>query len=107
MAVTVEPGTYVYIWEYEVRPEAEDRFRETYGGEGAWVALFRRAPGYLGTDLLQDRQRPRRWVTIDRWESADAHASFRALFATEFAVLDRQCEALTARETQLGEFHAR
>jgi heme-degrading monooxygenase HmoA len=98
---------YVYIWQYEVRPDAEDRFRQTYGQDGAWVALFRRAPGYVGTDLLQDRQRPRRYLTIDRWDSVESHAGFRARFAAEFAALDRECAALTVREIQLGEFHAR
>jgi heme-degrading monooxygenase HmoA len=97
---------YAYLWEYEVRPEAGEAFRREYGPEGGWVTLFRRAPGYVGTQLLQDRQRPRRYVTIDTWDSAESHARFKRQFADDFAELDRRCEALTLRETLLGEFHA-
>jgi heme-degrading monooxygenase HmoA len=98
---------YLYIWEYEVRPEGEERFRRHYGPDGTWVALFRRSPGHVGTQLLQDRQRPRRYVTIDTWDSAESHASFRRQFAAEFVALDRECEALTVRETLLGEYTVR
>jgi hypothetical protein len=102
-----DASLYVYLWEYEVRPNADQRFRHEYGRDGAWVALFRRAPGYVGTLLLQDRQRPRRYVTIDTWDAPESHASFRRQFAAEYAELDRQCESLTAREAPLGEFHVR
>jgi heme-degrading monooxygenase HmoA len=95
---------YVYIWAYEVRPNTDEAFRGLYGHDGAWVALFRRAAGYIGTELLHDRNDPKRYVTIDRWESPDAHRAFRERFAAEFAELDRQGGALTTRETQLGEY---
>jgi heme-degrading monooxygenase HmoA len=98
---------YVYLWEYQVKPEADARFRQQYGPDGAWASLFRRAAGYVGTQLLEDRQRPRRYVTIDTWDSPESHAGFQRQFAAEYAALDRECEALTVRETQLGEFHVR
>ena len=43
-------------------------------------------------------------LTIDRWESADAHRSFRSAFAQEYAVLDARCQHLTAQEVLLGAF---
>ena len=98
---------YVYLWEFDVRPDADERFRREYGPAGAWVALFRRAPGYVGTQLLQDRQRPRRYLTIDTWDTAESYAGFKRQFAGEFADLDRRCEGFTVRETPLGEFHVR
>lgn len=95
---------YAYVWEFQARPEADDAFRRLYGPEGDWVALFRRASGYVGTRLLCDPDRRFHYVTVDAWESAEAHRAFRASFAAEFAALDRRGEALTARETFLGEF---
>lgn len=95
---------YTYIWEYEVQPEAEDRFRELYGAEGDWVTLFRQAPGYVSTTLYHDLHHPHCYVTVDSWTSREAHQAFRQQFAGDFAELDAACEALTLREALLGEF---
>ena len=93
-----------YVWEYRVRPEADAGFREHYGPDGHWVRLFRRAAGYIGTELYQDRKEPRRYLTIDHWESLDAYDRFRQRFAAEFDAMDRRCEAFTESESELGTF---
>ncbi|MGD8866374.1 MAG: antibiotic biosynthesis monooxygenase [Gemmatimonadales bacterium] len=95
---------YVYIWEYQVRPESVERFREVYGPDGDWVALFRRAASYLGTELLRDLDDPYRYVTVDRWESRQAYERFRRSFSAQFEHLDAVCEKLTLREVRLGHF---
>jgi heme-degrading monooxygenase HmoA len=95
---------YTYIWAFDVRPDKDDRFRDAYGPEGAWVALFRRAPGYISTQLYQDQRDRHRYVTVDTWASREAHAAFRREFAAPFAELDARCEALTLREELVGEF---
>ena len=77
-------------------------FREHYGPDGHWVRLFRRAAGYIGTELYQDRKEPRRYLTIDHWESLDAYDRFRQRFAAEFDAMDRRCEAFTESESELG-----
>jgi heme-degrading monooxygenase HmoA len=87
-----------------VRPERANEFRRLYGPEGAWVRLFRQAPGYLETHLYRDRSDEARYLTIDRWESEDAFRRFRARFADEFERLDGEGEDLTLEETSLGEF---
>ncbi len=97
---------FVYIWEYRVQPSSEATFREFYGPDGAWVQLFRRAEGYIGTELYQDRSQRDRFVTVDQWQSEEAFRSFRTRFAGEFEQLDEQCEALTESETPLGKFTA-
>ena len=94
---------FIYIWAYRVPPEKVDEFRRLYGPEGAWVRLFRQAPGYVDTDLYRDRNDGDRYVTIDRWESEEAFENFRASFAEEFERLDRDGEHLTLEETPLGE----
>ena len=97
------PG-YVYLWEFRVAPERVAAFERAYGPAGDWAGLFRRAPGYLRSELLRDMSEPQRFVTIDYWETQSAWEAFRARFAAEYAALDARCEALTLRETELGRF---
>jgi heme-degrading monooxygenase HmoA len=100
--LSVDP--FVYMWAYLVPSQSVDEFRRLYGPEGAWVRLFRQAPGYLDTHLYRDRDDRDRYVTIDRWESEEAFRRFRAKFAEEFKRLDSEGEDLTLEETPLGEF---
>ncbi len=95
---------FLYLWAYEVLPGKLEDFLELYGPNGSWAALFRRADGYVSTELLLDLDRATRFVTIDRWESRDAFMRFRTQFTKEFARLDRLGEKLTSREILLGEF---
>lgn len=95
---------FIYVWAYRVARERADEFHRLYGPEGAWVRLFRQAPGYLDTHLYRDRNDGDRYVTIDRWDSEEAFRTFRAIFAAEFQHLDSEGEALTLDETPLGEF---
>jgi heme-degrading monooxygenase HmoA len=75
------------LWEFEVRAEAVAQFEEAYGAEGVWAQLFRAEPGYRGTTLLRDTERPRRYVTIDRWDSLEQylamHERTRERYASE------------------------
>ena len=59
---------FIYVWAYRVARERADEFHRLYGPEGAWVRLFRQAPGYLDTHLYRDRNDGDRYVTIDRWD---------------------------------------
>jgi heme-degrading monooxygenase HmoA len=100
----MSPAGYTCLWEFIVKPEHLEEFRHHYGPDGSWVALFRQAPGYRDTLLLRDPLNPQRFITIDRWKSADAHQEFRRAFSREYAGLDARCAHLTARETSLGAF---
>jgi heme-degrading monooxygenase HmoA len=95
---------YAYLWEFLVEPGQRGEFEQQYGPRGAWVSLFRQAPGYLGTWLLRDAADPRRFITVDRWHSAAAYQSFRSAFARQYAELDARCAGLTVTETCLGSF---
>ena len=95
---------YTSIWAFEVHPEHVVPFRWHYGEGGAWTQLFRRARGYLGTRLLEDRNDPLRFVTIDTWSSVEDYEAFRAEYASEYAALDRVCEGFTVSETLIGHF---
>lgn len=95
---------YTYVWEFQVPADLRAEFERHYGLEGSWVQLFRRAPGYLETLLLHDREVDGRYLTIDRWKSEAAYLAFRTSFAQEYAALDAACERLTTREVPLGTF---
>lgn len=97
-------ASYMYAWEYRVAPDAIGPFLEAYGEAGAWVALFRGAPGYLRTELHRDRRDPGRFVTLDYWESETAWRHFREERAREFEALDARCERLTLEEREIGRF---
>ncbi len=95
------PG-YAYIWEYLVRLECVPDFEAAYGSQGAWVKLFKRARGYVRTELHRDRRDAQRFLTIDYWESAEAWETFRADFSSEFEALDAHCAAFTLEEREIG-----
>lgn len=95
---------YTYLWEFIVESDHVNEFERHYGPQGSWVQLFRQAPGYIQTIFLRDSTDPRRFVTIDRWENAEAYQAFRSAFSLQYADLDRRCERLTTREISLGSF---
>jgi len=64
---------HVRIWEYVVRSSAVAAFAELYGPGGRWVQHFSAYDGFLATELLTDASDATRFVTIDRWEWADAY----------------------------------
>jgi heme-degrading monooxygenase HmoA len=97
---------YVILWTFEVHPEKVDAFVTAYKSEGAWAQLFAQGEGYLGTELLRsiDVDGRAQFVTIDRWQSSDHFAQFRAQFDTRYRTLDTQCEGMTLKERKLGTF---
>ena len=90
-------------WEFRPAPEHVEEFLTAYGPEGAWVALFRRATGFLGTQFLPISGRPGWYRTIDCWRAAEDHAAFLADFGEEYRALDRQCERLTLEERRVDD----
>lgn len=104
MTPSTSAGSHSYIWAFRVHAQHVEAFRRYYGDGGEWTQLFQRARGYLGTRLLQDEMDPLRFLTIDTWSSAEEHETFRASYASEYAALDRLCEAFTVEETFVGHF---
>jgi heme-degrading monooxygenase HmoA len=94
--------SHVILWEFVVREGCEREFEAAYGPRGAWAALFGKSPQHLGTELLCDTTAPRRYVTIDRWASADAFARFRKDHTAEYDALDARCGAWTEKEARIG-----
>ena len=95
---------YMYAWEFLAAPGKVAEFRRVYGPEGEWVQLFRRAPGYLRSELHQDMASPQRFITIDYWESQQACEAFRQEFRQAYEDLDVRCEQYTVKEREIGRF---
>jgi heme-degrading monooxygenase HmoA len=92
------------VWEFVAKPECVAEFERHYGPEGTWARLFRRSPGYRGTELYRDRNEPGRYLLVDRWEDAGAFAAFKTKHLAEYEATDKACEALTQREVCVGQF---
>jgi quinol monooxygenase YgiN len=92
------------VWEFMARADKINEFENYFAGSGPWTALFRKNSGYHGTVLLRDMQKPRRYLTIDRWENAAMHRAMRERFAAEFEELDHAGEAFTESEQHHGVF---
>ena len=95
---------HVVIWEFYVRQGQEQDFELVYGPNGRWAQIFKADPDYLGTELCRDYTIPRRYVTLDFWNSRAAYLRFREAKAEEYKAMDQRTESLTERETELGGF---
>ena len=93
---------FAILWRYRVAPGAEARFREIYGLEGDWARLFRRAGGFVRTELLDAGEGV--FASLDYWESEADFEAFQAAFGDAYQALDAECEALTLHEERLGLF---
>lgn len=96
---------FVILWQFDIAEDKLAAFEAAYGPQGAWAALFRRSPEYLGTELLQDAYVPGRYLTIDRWQGEDAFRAFRAQNDADYEFLDRACDDLVATECRIGAFN--
>lgn len=97
---------YVIIWEYQVKADLITEFEKIYNSNGAWAGLFRKGNGYISTELLRYETNPKRFITIDRWISAESYEAFLTQFKQEYGILDAQCEELTEHEILLGKWES-
>lgn len=95
---------FVRMWRFRAKPGAEAAFERTYGPRGAWAVLFSRGTGYRGTELLREAGKAPQYVTVDRWDSAEAFRAFLADAQADYDALDRECASLTISESPAGEF---
>jgi heme-degrading monooxygenase HmoA len=95
---------FVVIWQFEIAEEKIPAFEAAYGPEGTWSLLFRTSTEYLGTELLRDAYISGNYLTIDRWASEEAFREFRKDHDAGYESLDRECDALTTRETRIGAY---
>jgi hypothetical protein len=95
---------FVAIWEFEVKPECEARFRQAYGPKGQWVRLFVTDANYQQTLLVIDQSREYVYLTLDYWHSHEAYESFKQSHQEAYQSIDLACEDLTVAERYVGAF---
>ncbi len=94
------------IWEFVVREEVQGQFELVYGPGGAWSKLFAQSPGFRGTTLLRDTQNPRRYLTIDLWDTAAQREQALAECQDEYSDLDATLADWAESRTEVGVFRA-
>ena len=87
---------FVTVWKFIVKPENAAEFERHYGPDGSWGQLFRRAPGYIRTELY--RGEGGEYLTLDYWETPETYLEFKQAMGDEYAALDARLESLTERE---------
>jgi heme-degrading monooxygenase HmoA len=82
-----------------------DAFERRYGPDGDWARFFALAANdYVGTELLRDRERPGRYLVLDRWRSASAYERFLAQNEDEYVRRGSEAEHLYRTERRLGSY---
>jgi hypothetical protein len=92
------------FWEFVVKEKARGQFELAYGPGGAWSKLFARSPGFRGTTLLRDTQNPRRYQTIDVWDTMAQREQMLAEYKDEYASLAGSFADWSESMTELGSF---
>jgi hypothetical protein len=92
------------VWEFVVRESAVKKFMRAYGPGGPWERLFQGYPGFLGTALLRDRENPRRFLTIDYWETGAQRRQMMTQGREEYVNLDELLDDLTDDQDEIGTF---
>jgi heme-degrading monooxygenase HmoA len=92
----------VLVFSYEAREPEE--FERVYGPAGEWAAFFRGGAGYVGTELLRDREQPGRYLVLDRWESAEAYNAFVEANRDEYMARVDDTRVHYEQELRLGTF---
>ena len=92
------------VSEFVVKEEAQGLFELAYGPGAAWSKLFARCQGFHGTTLLRDTKNPRRYLTIDFWDTEDQREQMLGERRAEFADLDARFSEWTESRTEVGTF---
>jgi heme-degrading monooxygenase HmoA len=95
------------VWEFVVKEEARGQFELAYGPGGAWSKLFARYPGFRGTTVLRDTKNPRRYLTVDFWETEAQWEQALAECQAEYANLDAAFGEWTKSRAEVGIFSVR
>jgi len=95
---------YVYMWQYEVKKEFIEKFKNNYGPIGKWNEFFNKSDCFLKTELLVDEQNEGKFITIDYWLSKETYLEFITKNKTDYDIIDKQCAEYTQTETKIGEY---
>ena len=92
------------VCEFIVKGEARGQFELAYGPGGAWSKLFAQYPGFRGTTLLRDTKNPRRYLTIDLWDTEAQRAQVLVERKDDYSSLETVFSDWTESRTEVGIF---
>jgi heme-degrading monooxygenase HmoA len=92
------------VWEFVVKEDARGQFELAYGPGGAWSKLFARCPGFRGITVLRDTKSPRRYLTIDLWESEALREQTLTEHKAEYSDLETALGEWTVSKAEVGIF---
>jgi heme-degrading monooxygenase HmoA len=92
------------VCEFVVKVAARSRFEMAYGPGGAWSELFARQPGFRGTTLLGDTDNPRRYLTVELWDTEAQREQTLAKNQAEYAKLRAAFCDWTECQNEMGIF---
>ena len=95
---------FLVVWEFEVKPECEERFQQAYDAGGDWVQLFATDANFEQSVLVKGHSRAHLYLTLDFWHSRQAYESFKQSKQEAYQSLDRACQGLTVAERYIGAF---
>jgi quinol monooxygenase YgiN len=87
---------------YQLKPAYVAEFVAAFRPGGMWYESARRLPGFVATDLLESRDRPQLYLSIDFWVSASA--CLQAQSSPEFLAFVRLLSTMTVSTICLGAF---
>ncbi len=93
-----------FIWEVVIKEAARGQFELAYGPGGAWSKLCAQSPGFRGTTLLRDAQNPRRYLTIDLWDTEDQREQMLVEHEAEYSSIDASFGEWAESRTEVGTF---
>jgi hypothetical protein len=92
------------VWEFVVKEEVRGKFELAYGPGGAWSDLFGHSPGFRGITLLRDTKNPRRYLTIDLWDTLDQREQMMAERMEEYSILQDTFADWSEYKVEVGIF---
>ena len=95
------------VREFVVKEEARGQFELAYGPGGAWSKLFAQCPGFRGITVLRDTKNPRRYLTIDLWETGGQREQALAESKVNYSDLEAVFGEWIESRTEVGIFSVR
>lgn len=92
------------IREFIVKEDVRGVFELAYGPGGAWSKLFAGCPGFRGTTVMRDTKDPRRYLTIDVWDSETQWDQALLEGAAEYANLEASFDQWVESRREIGTF---
>ena len=92
------------VYEFIVKNESRGRFELAYGPGGAWSQVFAPCEGFRGITVMRDLENPRRYLTIELWDSADQRQLAFSKQKTEGDELNSMMANWTDSITEVGIF---